>query len=195
VSNTKMKLTGVTTLIVDDDRYGVAILMQILRGFGLETPVIVDSGAAAQALLENHCYDLFICEAELPDISGADLVRWIRRLKTPVRFMPILVLTGYSNTSNVVALRDSGAHTVVKKPPSPQILFDHIEWCAKPPRPFVETDNYVGPDRRFKSLGPPNGGEGRRETDLSAEIGDAVEPNLSQAEIDAMVRPTKVFTI
>src|ERR1700744_2196248 len=110
-----MKLTGVTTLIVDDDRYGDRILMLILRGFGLATPVIVDTGAAAQALLESQCYDLFICEAALPDISGADLVRWIRRLKTPARFMPILVLTGYSNTKNVVELRDSGAHLVVKK--------------------------------------------------------------------------------
>ena len=194
MSTSRMKLSGVTTLIVDDDRYGVAILTQILRGLGLETPAVVDTAAAAQALLENHCYDLFICEAELPDMGGGDLVRWIRRLKTPTRFMPILVLTGYSNARNVLAMRDSGAHLVVKKPPSPQVLFDHIEWSAKPPRPFIETENYVGPDRRFKSIGPPNG-VGRRETDLSAEIGEAVEPNMSQAEIDAMVRPTKVFTI
>ena len=56
---------------------------------------------------------------------------------------------------------------------------------------FVETPAYAGPDRRFKSLGPP-GGIGRRSTDLSAEIGDASEPNLSQVEIDSFMKPVRM---
>jgi CheY-like chemotaxis protein len=189
----KMKLTGVTGLIVDNDRFGVTVLTQMLRGMGLDAVTVVETGAAAQALFENHVYDLCLCEAELPDMTGADLVRWIRRQRTQSRYTPLLVLTGYSNLSTVTALRDSGAHLVMRKPVSPQILFDHIAWAAKPPRPFIETDEYVGPDRRFKSLGPPGGGEGRRETDLSADVGEATEPNMSQAEIDAMIRPTRIM--
>ena len=190
----KMKLSDVTAIIIDDDRFAVTLLTQMLRGLGLETPTVVENGAAAQALLETNCYDLCICEAELTDMSGASLIKWIRRLQTPTRYMPIVVLTGHSFMKNVLTVRDSGANLVVKKPASPQILYDHIEWSAKHSRPFVETDNYVGPDRRFKSIGPP-GGVGRRETDLSSEIGDAVEPNMSQSEIDAMVKPTKVFSV
>jgi len=192
MTTAKMKLSGVATLIVDNDRFGVTVLTQMLRGMGLDNPTVAESGAAARTLLEHHLFDLCICEAELADMSGAAFIHAIRRLKTPVRFMPILVLTGYSNLGNVTAVRDSGAHLVMRKPVSPQVLFDRIAWAAKPPRPFVETASYVGPDRRFKSLGPPTG-EGRRETDLPAEIGEATEPNMSQAEIDAMIRPTRVF--
>ena len=161
----RMKLTGVTTLVVDNDRYGVGILTQMLRGIGLDTPKMVESGTEAQAILTNHCYDLCICEAELPDMTGAELVRWVRRQKPPIRFMPVLILTGYSFLRNVTSVRDAGAHIVVKKPLSPQVLYDHIAWAANPSRPFVDCDQYIGPDRRFKFAGPPEG-VGRRNTDL-----------------------------
>ena len=194
MSGEKLKLTHVTSLIIDNDRFAVTVLTQILRGLGLETPVIVETGAEAQTLLEKGGYDLCFCEARLSDMTGLELIKWIRALKTPARFMPILVMSEYSQRNGVIAARDAGAHLVIRKPASPQVLYDHIAWAAKPPRPFVETDTYVGPDRRFKSIGPP-GGVGRRATDLSADIGEAVEPNMSQAEIDALVKPTKMFTI
>jgi len=190
----KMSLGGVTSIIVDDDQFAVNLVGQMLRGLGLDNPASAETGAAAQILFGAHSYDLCICEAKLPDMNGAELVKWIRALPGKNRYIPILVLTGYSNMSNLVAVRDSGANLMIRKPASPKVLYDHIEWSAKTSRPFVESDNYVGPDRRFKSIGIPNG-EGRRETDLSGEIGAAVEPNMSQAEIDAMVKPTKMFTI
>jgi hypothetical protein len=71
------------------------------------------------------------------------------------------------------------------------VLFDHIAWSAKSSRPFIETEDYVGPCRRFKNIGPPSGA-GRRSTDLSPEIGAAQEPNMSQDEIDSLLRPTKI---
>ena len=85
-------------------------------------------------------------------MNGAELVKWIRALPGKNRYIPILVLTGYSNMSNLVAVRDSGANLMIRKPASPKVLYDHIEWSAKTSRPFVESDNYVGPDRRFKSI-------------------------------------------
>jgi hypothetical protein len=57
---------------------------------------------------------------------------------------------------------------------------------------FIEAQNYVGPDRRFKRLGPPAGMDGRRSDDLAVEVGEAQTPNLSQEEINLMMKPTKV---
>ena len=53
---------------------------------------------------------------------------------------------------------------VVKKPVSPRLLFDRLSWIARTPRPFVETDDFAGPDRRFREVAPPNG-QYRRSTD------------------------------
>jgi response regulator RpfG family c-di-GMP phosphodiesterase len=176
-----MKLSGVTTLLIDNDHYSAIILAQMLRGLGLDAPKVVQTAAAARALLAHYCYDLCICEAALPDMSGAGFVRWVRRQKSQIRFMPILILTGYSHLQNVTEGRDAGVHLICKKPISPQVLYDHIAWVAKPSRAFIETDNYAGPDRRFKSIGPPDG-VGRRDTDFPPEAADGdIETDLTDS--------------
>lgn len=73
-----------------------------------------------------------------------------------VRFIPIIVLSGYTQQRTVATARDAGANTVLKKPASPQALFDRIMWVARVPRPFIDAGSYVGPDRRFKAEEPPD---------------------------------------
>jgi two-component system chemotaxis response regulator CheY len=67
------------------------------------------------------------------------------------------VLTGYTQLRLVAGARDAGANVVVKKPLSPRTLFDHIVWVARVNRPFIETADYAGPDRRFRDRTPPDG--------------------------------------
>jgi CheY-like chemotaxis protein len=188
----RMNLAGVQALVVDSDKFGVGILVQMLHGFGMGGVKVAETGQEARREIENKDYELCITEARLPDMPGAELVRWIRRLPTQKRFLPMLVLTGYSDFGNVTAIRDAGANLVMKKPASPQGLFDRLAWVSRPPRDFIECDSYVGPDRRFKFIGPP-GGVPRRATDLSTELGAANEPNMSQDEIDSLIRPTRIM--
>ena len=188
----KLNFTQITALVVDSDQYSTSILGQILRGFGLTKHAIVEDGEQAKLRLQNSHHDLLICEAVLPDMPASELVCWLRRLpNSSIKFIPVVILTGYTQMSNVIAVRDGGANSVVRKPVAPNVLFDHIVWSAKGERPFVETNTYIGPCRRFKNIGPPNGA-GRRKTDLTVELGAAKEPNMSQDEIDAFVRPTKI---
>lgn len=188
----KLNFTQIEALVVDADQYSTSILGQILRGFGLAKHVFIETAEDAKRILGTTKYDLLICDAVLPDMHGSDLVKWVRRQPSlNVKYMPIVVLTGYTQYSNVVVMRDAGANIVVRKPVSPNILFDHIAWSARTDRPFIETDTFIGPDRRFKNTGPPDGA-GRRKTDLTMEIGEATQPNMSQDEIDSLLRPTKV---
>jgi CheY-like chemotaxis protein len=133
-----------------------------------------------------------IVEAVLPDMLGADLVRWMRRHSDlGIKHASIIILTGHTAAANVESARSSGVNIVVKKPVAAAALFDRIAWSAAMDRTFIDTESYAGPDRRFKSLGPPDG-IGRRSTDLSAEIGAASEPNLAQSEIDSFIKPVKI---
>ncbi len=187
-----LDFSQVSALIVDGDHYAVETLSQILRGFKLKSMTVAENGEAAKKSLGPTKFDLAIVEAVLPDMKGADLVLWIRRHEeNGVRYMPTVILTGHTVRAHVEAARNSGANFILKKPVAASILFDRLAWSARMNRPFVETPAYVGPDRRFKNLGPPDG-VGRRSSDLTAEIGDASEPNLSQSEIDAFVKPVKI---
>jgi len=187
-----MNLAEVTALIVDDDKFVVDITVQMLKGLGVTRHVHVPDAESARDYLARNSADIVFIESVLPDESGAELVKWIRhKLSNKTRYVPVIMLTGYTQMSNILKARDAGAHMVVKKPVSPQVLFDHISWVAESKRPIVEVGTYIGPDRRFKALGPPDGA-GQRSTDLQGDLGDATEPNMSQDEIDAMMTPMKV---
>lgn len=192
MTSDRLRLDGIRTLVVDNDPAGSTLLLEMLRGMGFTTLRQAETAKAAETAIEQDEYDLCICDAALPDASGAEFVRAIRIKPAPLRFLPILAMTGYAAFDQVLALRDAGAHLVMKKPASPQGLYDRIAWVAQPRRGFVESETYVGPDRRFRSLGPP-GGVGRRATDLSIELGAATEPNMSQDEIDCLIKPMKVM--
>ncbi len=189
-----MNLKDVRGLLIDGDAFQSMLLVQMLHGLGMNEIKARNTAEEARSDLERQEFEICICDADLPDMPSLDLLRWIRRLPQPKKVLPILVLMGYSDFSRVTAFRDAGAHLVMKKPASPQTLYDRIAWMSRPGRDFVECDSYIGPDRRFKSIGPP-GGIPRRATDLSTEVGAAMEPNMSQDEIDSMMRPMRIQDI
>jgi DNA-binding response OmpR family regulator len=187
-----LDLTQTSVLLVDPDHYSVDMLSGMLRGFRIKEQMSAESGEAARNCLEGRQFDMVIVEAVLPDMAGADLARWMRRQAgTAIRHVPIIILMGHTVLENIELARNSGANLIVRKPVVPGALFDRIGWIARTERAFVETGSYIGPDRRFKLLGPPEG-VGRRRTDLPAELGAASEPNLAQCEIDTLLKPVKV---
>ncbi|HXC56458.1 MAG TPA: response regulator [Rhizomicrobium sp.] len=170
----RLNLKNVTTLLVDSDHFTRGLVAQMLRGFGMDSPTVGETGAQAKHHLSHHYADLIIVEAALPDMESPDLIRWIRRQeKSPFRFVPIIVLSGYTQLRLVSAVRDAGANLVVKKPVSPSGLYDRISWVARTVRPFIEAGDFIGPDRRFKDIPPPDG-ELKRESDMSTNDSDTV---------------------
>jgi hypothetical protein len=103
----------------------------------------------------------------------------------------MVIITGHTPQSQVTVARDCGVNFVVAKPLVPAVLLQRFHWIARERRKFVECAAYVGPDRRFKRQGPPPDIEGRRHDDLKGDVSLASEPNLSQDQIDSLMRPTK----
>ena len=154
----RLNLKGVTALLLDSDQFSRGLISSMLRGFGMDQPVIGQTGADAMSYLNGNAIDLCIMEAMLPDMSGAELIKWLRRPEMEkIRFVPVVVLTSYAQLRHVAAARDGGANIILRKPVSPQGLFDRITWVARVARPFIDAPNYSGPDRRFQSVDPPDG--------------------------------------
>lgn len=154
----RLNLKGVTSLLLDSDQFSRGLVASMLRGFGMDPPVIGQTGAEAMSYLSGNSIDLCIMEAMLPDMTGAELIRWLRRPEMEaLRFVPIVVLTSYAQLRLISAARDGGANIILRKPISPQGLFDRIAWVARVQRPFIDAGNYMGPDRRFQSTDPPDG--------------------------------------
>jgi DNA-binding response OmpR family regulator len=176
-----MNFSGVTALLVQREAHTMGIISRALRGFGLQSQLRARTGAEAKKFFEAETVNICFCETDLADMRGVDLVRWVRRHASDnIRYVSVILLCSYTQLGSVAAARDAGANFLLKKPLSPKILYDRLAWSVTRTRKFIETDDYAGPDRRFKSITPP-GGVGRRSTDPppAAEAGGE---SLSQPE-------------
>lgn len=193
-SNTRINLEKLNVLLLDDNQQSLDILSQVLSGFGVRQIVKLTAAEEALKAVTRQVFDLIITDGSMPDMDGYEFIQKLRRLQNQSNaFIPVLLVTGHARESQIFKARDCGANFVVTKPITPKVLLDRIFWVAKEDRLFIETDTYAGPDRRFKREGPPVGSPGRRKDDLPVELGLATTPNLSQDQIDGMMKPMRVM--
>lgn len=189
----RINLERSVVLLVNDNPQALEALTGMVRGFGVRKQFKCKSGAEAMHIVKTQELDLIIVDSSLPDMDGYDFIRWLRRESQPeAQFTPVIMLSGHAARSMVEKSRDSGANFVMAKPFTPEILLQRIFWVAKDERQMVKAENYVGPDRRFKNLGPPLGMKGRRKDDLSGKVGLATDPNMDQSEVDMLMKPARV---
>jgi DNA-binding response OmpR family regulator len=189
----RINLSCAEILIADSNREGMSILTQMFAGFGVHTPHCCSSAAEAMEVVKKRDLNILVIDTALPDMSGYDFVRELRRSRIkPNCFVPVLLMSGHTPRSMVLEGRDCGANFVMAKPVNAAVMLKRIMWLATESRDFITSTDYVGPDRRFQRLGPPPGQNGRRKDDLSATVGLAKGPDLSQSEINQLFKPSKV---
>lgn len=189
----RVNLTHTRVLLIDDQPTSLDMLGSIVQGFGCKEQIKCASASDAVELLARKAVDLILIDCIMPDMDGYEFVRWLRRdAPAPTRYVPVIMILGHASQAKVQQGRDCGASFVVAKPLSPSLLLKRIIWLGAEDRDFVEAEHYVGPDRRVRNYGPPAGTDGRRESDLSGELGAAVEENMDQDDIDMLLKPMKV---
>ena len=189
--DTRLYFGRLSVLLVEGNSLEAEIVTQVLTGFKVRGVSRFETAVQARDHLQLEQAELIMVGTTQPgagEIDEYDFIRWVRRNKAEVvRTASIILLAGHTSEANVLRARDCGASFVIAKPITPRIVYDRVLWLAKDGRPFINTETYAGPDRRFQKLGPPPNTEGRRKDDLSLKVGAAKAPNLSQNEIDAML--------
>jgi len=173
-SRARFNLDKAAVLLLDDTPMGMAILVQIITGLGAKTLYRCTSVEQAREVASTYELDLAIVDGMAPSGLGYDFVRWMRtEAKEPNCYTPVLITTAHTPATDVARARDCGGHIIIKKPIAPKVMLERILWVAKEGRPFLFSGSYVGPDRRFRNDGPPDG-VGRRREDLTEKAADAV---------------------
>jgi len=109
-------------LIIEDEPAISDNIQFVLETEGLET-VRVATGLAATPILEQGPVDLIVLDIGLPDISGFDLLKDIRR----TRSTPIILLTARTAEIDRVLGLEIGADDYVAKPFSPRELAARVK--------------------------------------------------------------------
>lgn len=193
-ANARINLSKASVLVVDSSQHSLDMLAQIMKGFGVCEVHRCQSVKDAQRLARTKSLDLIVIDPNLSDGDGYAFLRELRQGASGATnaFVPVILVSGHVCASDVAKARDTGANYFVAKPITPNVLLQRIMFVSRDKRPFVEVGAYIGPDRRFKFDGPPPGSDGRRESDLKSPLGNAGEPNMSQNEIDMMIKPQRV---
>jgi len=122
-----MQLNQATVLIVEDEpalREIIGAWFQRISGKALTAA----HGAEALAVIEAHPVDLVISDMRMPVVDGVTLLKNIRAAR---RNMPVILISGYSDTEARIAL-DLGADALLLKPMDRQDLLDTVARSLSP---------------------------------------------------------------
>jgi two-component system, chemotaxis family, chemotaxis protein CheY len=155
---------NLNVLICDDSRQIRSLLKTFLNGFGVRNITESNDANRAYEEMQNHDPDLVITDWNMPPTSGLDFVKRIRLGDdSPNPYVPIIMLTGYTELYRVKQARDAGITSFLAKPISAHSLYKRMVSIVDDQRPFVRNDKYFGPDRRT-SRTMDYGGTDRRDT-------------------------------
>jgi CheY-like chemotaxis protein len=105
---------GQAIMIVDDEKPLVALAEEMLAKLGYEAIGFSSSKAALEAFAEApRRFDLVLTDETMPDLTGTDLARQIRRLRPDI---PIALMSGYSGLQLHERAREVGIREVLRKP-------------------------------------------------------------------------------
>lgn len=101
-------------LIVEDDLLNRMFYEAVLAKAGHEL-MVVDDGARVMAAVRDFAPDCITMDINLPNVSGRNLIRQIRR-DAALRHIPILAITAYAGKSDEQCIMRAGADGYLAKP-------------------------------------------------------------------------------
>ncbi len=119
-------------LIVEDSATQALRLQHFLEQHGLEADC-ADSAESALEQLNSRIPDLLVTDLNLPGVSGIELCRRLR-ISMNTRGIPILLLTGDSDTALESEALESGADDYVRKSEDPDMLLLRIQTLLRKSR-------------------------------------------------------------
>lgn len=150
-------------LVIEDNQPLALITRDILKTFGVKYINMAYSGEEGFKKFSEDVYDILIIDWAMKPLNGIDLMKKIRTDKySRDPYVPIIMVTGYSDRSRVEIARDTGATEYMIKPFTAQDLYKRLVQIIERPRQFVKTPDFFGPDRRRRISDVFNGNERRK---------------------------------
>ena len=120
-------MSKVSVLVVDDATFIRDLVKKGLRdhfpGIQLEEAV---NGRKAQQLLTRQTVDLILCDWEMPEMSGLELLTWARA-QDNLKTTPFIMVTSRGDKENVVQAIQAGVSDYIGKPFSNEQLVTMVK--------------------------------------------------------------------
>jgi DNA-binding response OmpR family regulator len=120
-------MSKVSVLVVDDATFIRDLVKKGLRdhfpGIQIEEAV---NGRKAQQMLARQPVDLILCDWEMPELSGLELLTWCREQES-LKIVPFIMVTSRGDKENVVQAIQAGVSDFIGKPFSNDQLITKVK--------------------------------------------------------------------
>ena len=124
-------------LIVDDNATNRVVAQALCEMFGC-TSETADDGMEALDAIKERDFDLVLMDIKMPRMDGLQATQAIRKLKGPMRDVPIIALTANADPEDARRYVASGMAAVVEKPIKPERLRHAMNAALSAPPVDVE---------------------------------------------------------
>ena len=120
-------MSKVSVLVVDDASFIRDLVKNCLRNYfpGIRIEDAVN-GRKAQTLLTREAFDLVLCDWEMPEMSGLELLSWCRE-QDKLKTLPFIMVTSRGDKENVIQAIQAGVSDFVSKPFTNEQLLSKVK--------------------------------------------------------------------
>ncbi|WP_149087152.1 response regulator [Pseudomonas prosekii] len=171
-------MSKVSVLVVDDASFIRDLVKKCLRNYfpGIRIEDAVN-GKKAQAILAREAFDLVLCDWEMPEMSGLELLTWCRE-QDNLKSMPFVMVTSRGDKENVVQAIQAGVSGYVSKPFTNEQLLTKVKQAL----------NKVGKLDKLMNSAPTKMNSAFGNDSLSALTGGKTEV-LGAAPVNPFAKP------
>ena len=114
-------------MIVDDSATMRKIIMRTVRMSGLEFDRTEEAGNGVEALekLNADTVDIILCDINMPEMSGTELVKKVRELDS-CKAMKIIMVSTESSQDIMDSTMADGANGFISKPFTPEVFQEKL---------------------------------------------------------------------
>ncbi len=147
-----MALESVSALILDDNAHMRGLVRVILASFGMRRIEEASDCSAAVGIVAGGDIDIAFVDFKLGALDGIEFCKRIRfDPESPNRFLPIIMITAYSERRRVIDAINAGVDEFLVKPVRAVDVANRVNAVIERRRPFVQTAGYFGPERRRRN--------------------------------------------
>ena len=111
-------------LIVEDNELNMKLFHDLLDAQGYQT-LQTREGLQALALAREHRPDLILMDIQLPEISGLEVVKWLKE-DEELASIPIIAVTAFAMKGDEERILEGGCEAYLSKPISVMSFIDTV---------------------------------------------------------------------
>ncbi len=126
------------------------LLAAVLKSLGVGMTITANDGEEGLRKVMEYSPDIILTDWLMQPLDGLEMTKRIRRQTSfnNKRFVPIIMITGYTAEHRIREARDAGVTEILVKPFTAGDLAKRLAHVINRPRDFIDAPGFFGPDRR-----------------------------------------------